>query len=165
MNISNYADLLTAARQQPEPQRLLFVFTQPELPEGYTAAQNKGFEDGTGGVLTPQMCTDKALDELGDFADLVEESRHMGQDWKIVFVACLAGHAGGGCRVPKKRRTSKRWSIPSRMARSQTTWPTTATAIWFSFPEQARGIAPLFGSAVAQRRAPNAVRRAWVQVP
>lgn len=95
MNISNYADLLTAARQQPEPQRLFFVFTQPELPEGYAAAQNKGFQDGTGGVLTPQMCTDKALDELGDFADLVEESRHMGQDWKIVFVACLAGHAGG----------------------------------------------------------------------
>ena len=94
MNITNYADLLKAAGQQPEPQRLLFVFTQPELPEGYTAAQNKGFEDGTGGVLTPQMCTDKALDELGDFADLVEESRHMGQDWKIVFVACLAGHAG-----------------------------------------------------------------------
>jgi hypothetical protein len=94
MNISNYADLLTAARQQPEPQRVLFVFTQPELPEGYTAAQNKDFQDGTGGVLTPQMCTDKALDELGDFADLVEESRHMGQDWKIVFVACLAGHAG-----------------------------------------------------------------------
>ncbi len=94
MNISNYADLLTAARQQAEPQRLLFVFTQPELPEGYTAAQNQGFQDGTGGVLTPRMCTDKALDELGDFADLVEESRHMGHDWKIVFVACLAGRAG-----------------------------------------------------------------------
>ncbi|KVW95851.1 hypothetical protein [Thiobacillus denitrificans] len=94
MNISNYADLLTTARQQPEPQRLLFVFTQPELPEGHTAAQNQGFHAGTGGVLTPQMCTDKALDELGDFSDLVEESRQMGQDWKIVFVACLAGRAG-----------------------------------------------------------------------
>jgi hypothetical protein len=94
MNISNYADLLEAAKQQPEPQRLLFVFTQPELPEGYTAAQNQGFQDGTGGVLTPQMCTDKALDELGNFSDLVEESRLMGQDWKIVFVACLAGRAG-----------------------------------------------------------------------
>ncbi len=94
MNISNYADLLEAAKQQPEPQRLLFVFTQPELPEGYTAAQNQGFQDGTGGVLTPQICTDKALDELGNFSDLVEESRLMGQDWKIVFVACLAGRAG-----------------------------------------------------------------------
>lgn len=94
MNISNYADLLKAAKQQPEPQRLLFVFTQPELPEGYTEAQNRDFEAGTGGILTPQMCTDKALDELGDFSDLVKESRQMGQDWKIVFVAGLPGRAG-----------------------------------------------------------------------
>lgn len=94
MNISNYADLLNAAKQQPEPQRLLFVFTQLELPEGYTEAQTQRFQAGTGGVLTPKMCTDKALDELGDFSDLVEESRHTGQDWKIVFVACLAGRAG-----------------------------------------------------------------------
>jgi len=94
MNISNYADLLKAAKQQPEPQRLLFVFTKPELPEGYTEAQNQDFQAGTGGVLTPQMCTDKALDELGDFSDLVKESRQMGQDWKIVFVASLPGRAG-----------------------------------------------------------------------
>lgn len=94
MNISSYADLLQAARQQPEPQRLLFVFTKPELPEGYTEAQSQNFQAGTGGVLAPQMCTDKALDELGDFSDLVEESRQMGQDWKIVFVASLPGHAG-----------------------------------------------------------------------
>ncbi|MHB1214332.1 MAG: ribonucleotide reductase subunit alpha [Thiobacillus sp.] len=94
MNITSYADLLNAARQQPEPQRLLFVFTQPELPEGYTDAQTHDFQAGTGGVLTPQMCTDKALDELGDFSDLVAESRQMGPDWKIVFVACLGGRGG-----------------------------------------------------------------------
>lgn len=94
MNIANYSDLLKAARQQPEPQRLLFVFTQPELPEDHTEAQAQRFREGKGGVLTPKMCTDKALDELGDFSDLVEESHKTGQDWKIVFVACLAGRAG-----------------------------------------------------------------------
>mgnify|MGYP006333263545 FL=1 len=94
MNITNYADLLEAARQQPEPQRLLFVFTKPELPDGYTEAQQRDFDAGTGGVLTPQMCTDKALDELGDFSDLVKESHQMGQDWKIVFVASLSGREG-----------------------------------------------------------------------
>jgi hypothetical protein len=94
MNISNYADLLRAAKQQPEPQRLLFVFTQPEMPEGQTETQTQRFQAGTGGVLTPKMCTDKALDELGDFSDLVKESRQTGQDWKIVFVACLGGRAG-----------------------------------------------------------------------
>lgn len=94
MNITNFAELLMAARQQPEPQRLLFVFTQPELPDGYTDAQKQDFHAGRGGVLTPQMCTDKALDELGDFSDLVKESRQMRPDWKIVFVAGLAGRAG-----------------------------------------------------------------------
>ena len=94
MNIANYADLLNAARQQPEPQRLLFVFTQPELPDGDTEVQKRDFHAGTGGVLTPQMCVDKALDELGDFSALVEESRQMGPDWKIVFVASLPGRAG-----------------------------------------------------------------------
>ena len=94
MNISTYADLLEAARQQPEPQRLLFVFTRPELPEGATEAQKQAFQAGKGGVLTAQMCTDKALDELGNFSDLVEESRQTGEDWKIVFVACLAGRGG-----------------------------------------------------------------------
>lgn len=94
MNISSYEDLLKAAKQQPEPQRLLFVFTQPELPEGYAEAQIQRFHAGKGGVLTPKMCTDKALDELGSFSDLVAESRQTGQDWKIVFVACLAGRGG-----------------------------------------------------------------------
>lgn len=94
MNITSYADLLNAARQQPEPQRLLFVFTQPELPEGYTETETQRFQAGKGGVLTPRMCTDKALDELSDFSALVEESRKTGQDWKIVFVAGLGGRGG-----------------------------------------------------------------------
>jgi len=94
MNISSYEDLLNAARQQTEPQRLLFVFTQPELPDGYTETQIKRFHEGKGGVLTPKMVTDKALDELGDFSTLVEESGQTGQDWKIVFVACLDGQGG-----------------------------------------------------------------------
>lgn len=94
MNISSYEDLLKAAKLQPEPQRLLFVFAQSELPEGYTEVQTQRFHAGQGGVLTPKVCTDKALDELGDFASLVEESRKTEQDWKIVFVACLGGRGG-----------------------------------------------------------------------
>ena len=94
MNISSYAELLQAAKQQTEPQRLLFVFTQPELPAGYTQVQIDRFHAGQGGVLTPKMVTDKALDELSDFAGLVEESLKTEQDWKIVFVACLEGKGG-----------------------------------------------------------------------
>ena len=94
MNISSFADLLNAARQQPEPQRLLFVFTQPELPPDHTAEEARQFQAGKGGALTPKMVTDKAADELHDFTDLMEESRKTGQDWKIVFVAGLGGHGG-----------------------------------------------------------------------
>ncbi len=94
MNISSYEDLLNAAKLQPEPQRFLFVFTQPELPDGYAEEQVQRFHAGQGGVLTPKMCTDKAFDELGDFSDLVTESHQTGQNWKIVFVACLSGRDG-----------------------------------------------------------------------
>ena len=34
LRISTFDDLLRAARQQPEPQRLLFVFAGVELPDG-----------------------------------------------------------------------------------------------------------------------------------
>ena len=40
------------------------------------------------------MCVDKTLDELGDFSDLVEESKQMDKDWQIVLVAGLSGQNG-----------------------------------------------------------------------
>lgn len=40
------------------------------------------------------MCTDKTLDELGSFSDLVTESESMEQDWHIVLIACLSGRNG-----------------------------------------------------------------------
>ncbi len=94
MNILNFADLLTAARQQPEPQQLLFVFAQAELPEGATEEQKKTFAEGGGGALTPVLCVDKSPDELTDFAALVQESEKTGQSWDLVFVSSLSGHAG-----------------------------------------------------------------------
>ena len=39
MDISSFDDLLHAARLQPEPQRLLFVFVGVELPDDATPAQ------------------------------------------------------------------------------------------------------------------------------
>ena len=94
MNIASFEDLLTAARQQPEPQRLLFVFTQAELPEGSTPEQLARFEAGAGGALTPLMCVDKTPDEISSFAALAEESRQFGQQWALVFVSSLSGRGG-----------------------------------------------------------------------
>ncbi len=53
MDISSFDDLLHAARLQPEPQRLLFVFVGVELPDDATPAQRARFEQGQGGALVP----------------------------------------------------------------------------------------------------------------
>ena len=64
MDISSFDDLLHAARLQPEPQRLLFVFVGVELPDDATPAQRARFEQGQGGALVPLMCVDKTPQEL-----------------------------------------------------------------------------------------------------
>lgn len=94
MNISSFDDLLWAAREQPEPQRLLFVFAAAVLPDDCTPAQRIDFEAGRGGALTPLMSVDKAPEETGTFIALLEESQQFSPDWAVVFVAGLSGRDG-----------------------------------------------------------------------
>jgi hypothetical protein len=94
VNISNFEDLLRAARAQSEPQRLLFVFAQAVLPDDSTPEQRARFEAGEGGALAPLMAVDKTPDELGTFDALMDEARQFGPDWAVVFVASLPGRAG-----------------------------------------------------------------------
>ncbi|WP_432719919.1 ribonucleotide reductase subunit alpha [Jeongeupia wiesaeckerbachi] len=94
MQIASFADFLNAAGQQPEPQRLLFVFTRAELPADATAEEKSRFERGEGGTLEPVMCVDKLPAEIADFAQLKTESARIGQSWDIGFAASLGGHAG-----------------------------------------------------------------------
>lgn len=94
MEIASFDDLLSAARQQPEPQRLLFVFAAAELPDDATPAQRLRFESGQGGALVPLMCVDKTPQELASFDALVEEARQFtapGHDWAMVFAAAMSG--------------------------------------------------------------------------
>lgn len=81
MPITDYASLLRSARNQEQPQRLLFTFTQAQ-------------PGGQGKSLTPVMCADKLPDELGSFETLKEESKQMQTHWDVVFVAGLAGQHG-----------------------------------------------------------------------
>jgi hypothetical protein len=89
--IASFDDLLREAREQPEPQRLLFVFAKAGLPEDATRDQRARFEAGQGGTLTPLMCVDKTPDELDSFAALIEEAGQFGEPWDIVFAAALSG--------------------------------------------------------------------------
>lgn len=92
MNITTFDELLHAAQQQPDAQRLLMVFAGAELPDNATPEQRAAHEAGHGGELAPLMCVDKTPDELKSFAALVQEASQMGQEWAVVFVAALSGH-------------------------------------------------------------------------
>ena len=94
MEISSFDDLLSAARQQEQPQRLLFVFPEAELDPDSTEAQRRDFEAGHGGALVPVLTADKSPDELAGFATMVQESQLIGKSWAVVFVAALSGRAG-----------------------------------------------------------------------
>lgn len=89
MNISSYEDLLNAANEQTEPQRLLFVFASAELPSDYTESQREQFQAKKGGALSPVMCVDELASRRESFANLVEESRQTGASWDVAFVACI----------------------------------------------------------------------------
>ncbi len=94
MKITNYETLLEVAKSQPEPQRFLFVFLRVTLPENPSEEESRRFQAGEGGQLEPVICVDKDLNELVSFADLVEESTRLGQDWHMVLIAVLAGKNG-----------------------------------------------------------------------
>ena len=94
ITITSYETLLAVAKQQPEPQRFLFVFLKVTRPDEATEEEIRRFDAGQGGFLDPIMCVDKDLDELGSFADLVEESKQVGQEWQMVLIAILAGKNG-----------------------------------------------------------------------
>ncbi len=92
--ITSYETLLEVAKKQPEPQRFLFVFLKVTRPDEATEEEFRRFDAGQGGFLDPIMCVDKDLNELASFADLVEESKQVGQEWQMVLIAILAGKNG-----------------------------------------------------------------------
>ena len=91
MDISHFNDLLAAARQQPDVQRILLVFAGASLPENATAEQRAQFEAGESGELAPLMSVDKDPATLADFAALREEAAAFGHPWALVFAAALSG--------------------------------------------------------------------------
>ena len=94
MNISTFDDLLQAARQQAQPQRLLLVFAGASLPADATAAQRASFDAGESGELAPLMCVDKDPQALASFQALEAEAATLGPAWALVFAGALSGRDG-----------------------------------------------------------------------
>ena len=92
--LASFDDLLQAARQQHEPQRLLFVFAERELGPEATPLQRERFARGEGGHLQPRLCVDKAPEEVASFAALRAESEQTGMHWDVMFVSTMSGRAG-----------------------------------------------------------------------
>lgn len=96
MKMQSFDDFLQIARQQGETQRLLFVFTRIELPEGHTPSQAADYHAGTGGHLAPVAYVDKTIGQVGSFRALAKEADKNLQDWAACFVAVLPGVADQG---------------------------------------------------------------------
>jgi hypothetical protein len=95
-----FAHLVGMAKQQREPQRLLFVFAGAELPDDASPAERAGFERGEGGALAPLFTVDKDPADLGSFAALADEANAMRADWRFVFIAALSGR---GAEAPSNQ--------------------------------------------------------------
>ena len=94
MSMQTFDDLLAAARQQPEPQRLLLVFASAELPVDATESERAAFERGLGGALAPVVCVDKRPEEIESFAALARECQATGVQWQVLFAAAMSGRGG-----------------------------------------------------------------------
>ena len=94
MNITCFDDLLAAACAQPQPQTLLLVFVDVELPPQASAQERARFEQGQGGTLTPRMCVDRRPAELSDWPSLAAEADQQSPDWRFGLVAALSGTHG-----------------------------------------------------------------------
>ena len=94
MNIEHFDDLLRAARAQAQPQCLLLVFVQVELPEGSSEAERADFEAGQGGAMVPVMCVDLAPESVADFEQLRAEADGRGAAWAMVLAGALGGQGG-----------------------------------------------------------------------
>ncbi len=92
--MSHFDQLLLAARAQPQPQQILFVFASAELPADATPEQRARFEAGQGGALEPLACVDKTPAELRSFEALVDEASGACPAWQVVFVSTLSGQDG-----------------------------------------------------------------------
>lgn len=84
--ISMFSDLLSMANEQPDPQRLLFLFASA------TETNKSRKQDDKKGTIEPTMVVDKLPEEVKDFSSLIKEADSINKKWDFVFIASLGGH-------------------------------------------------------------------------
>jgi hypothetical protein len=85
--ISTFEQLLVAATEQDEPQRLLLLFAKAESD----TIKKKDEQHGT---LSPVMCVDKLPEEISSFKALSEEADAISTEWDFVITIGLSGKDG-----------------------------------------------------------------------
>ena len=85
---ATFKELLAMAKEQTEPQRLLFLFARTE---GNNPKKNKKMQKGH---IEPVMCVDKLPEEIANFDALIKEADSVESNWQMVFVAGLSGKKG-----------------------------------------------------------------------
>lgn len=81
--IKLFKELLTMAKEQESPQRILMLFANAE------AVNPKKSKKHQRGTISPVMCVDKLPEELTTFQSLVKEADSIEKNWNFVFFACL----------------------------------------------------------------------------
>jgi hypothetical protein len=89
--VSNFQSLITAAKQQSQPQRLLFLFAKAEA-EAETGKSKKSKQQR--GTLSPLMCVDKLPEELTTFAAFSDEADNISPEWDFMLAVGLSGQNG-----------------------------------------------------------------------
>jgi len=85
--VSNFQSLITAAKQQSQPQRLLFLFAKAETEDKKQSKQQRG-------TISPLMCVDKLPEELTTFAAFSDEADDISPDWDFMLAVGLSGQNG-----------------------------------------------------------------------
>lgn len=83
----HFQKLVDAAKNQPEPQRLLMLFVK-------ASQENKAKKKRSRGTINPVMCVDKLPEELTTFTNLIKEADNISSEWNMVLFAGLNGTDG-----------------------------------------------------------------------
>lgn len=88
MQNDNFNNFLNTAKNQNEPQRILFLFAKA------TPLKLNVSADHQSGTIEPIMCVDKLPDEIKSFESLTKEADSISPNWDFILIGSLGGQNG-----------------------------------------------------------------------